>query len=155
MEDVLLAYANQVAAATGRFKPEMWCNRTLDRLEYFIENDTGTTQRVDEVLTIVRDGENGRPIGFYLKGVRGIYRHINGLGLEDDDGFVDAVQVISAVAGSLVRNHDAVTADGLERMYEAYRDAIKVARRDVPKFKFSQLLDDHAPEAPTPRRGRA
>lgn len=139
MEKELLAYANQVAAASSAFKPAVWYNPQLDRLEFFIANKTGVTHRVDDCLTLVRDGENGAPIGFYLKGLRGIYRHIRRVGLTDDDGFVEAVEMIRNLTGKLIRDWDASTPDGLERLYQEYDDALLVAR-DVGRVNLDKYL---------------
>lgn len=157
METELLNFANQVAAATGGFKPAIWYNRDLDRLEYFIENRTGVTNRIDEVLTIVRDGDNGRPIGFYLKGVRSIYRHLYGLGLAEDDGFIEAVEVIKTLTGALIREREGNTAEGIDTMYRAYREALAVAQHDVARINFHDLiegLDDNSTSPGGARRSR-
>lgn len=139
-ENDLINFANAALKKAPAFKPFVTYNEEMDRLEYFIENYSGVTDREDDLTTLVLDQPGGRIIGLYVKGPRQIYRRMKGVGIGPNDGFLDFVQLLEYLAFFYVSRFSA-SESGIQQMQDAYREIIGSSRK-LDKVNVLALLGD-------------
>lgn len=86
---------------TCGFDPRPTYSREGDYLTYFKDNVDYVAQRVDSVLTLYRDADQGRLVGCKIKGIQTIMATLGDFGVAvDGDGFNMSVLFLGAIGQS-------------------------------------------------------
>ena len=79
-------FLSDFVSGRQEFVAEPWYNPHGDCVVYQTADEAVVRDRIDELLTIYRSGEDNRPIGFQIKGVHAIIRKfgLDGLAVESE-----------------------------------------------------------------------
>lgn len=112
-------------------------NHSLDFVEYVADDCFTLSERIDEFLTILKDGDTGEIIGFKLKGFAYIYHeYLKPLFGPDATPFIDLVPVITFLFGKV---GNTVFGDYTERRKSAYASVAKIVQDREIKIASSEL----------------
>jgi hypothetical protein len=109
---------------------------TMDFLEYSKEDTVTVSERVDGVLTLLRDGQSREVIGFRLKGFRYIFNKLKPtLQLRDEQFLV----LIKAIEAAVTLMGDEFVGDS--NRLAKYKLAHALAERDGARFSDLGQMD--------------
>lgn len=112
-------------------------HHALDFIEYVASDCFVVSERIDEFLTILKDGDNGELVGFKLKGFAYLYNElIKPTVGEDIPPFLELVPVLTYLLG---RMGDAAFEDVIQKRKKAYQDVARFARNQNVTIEASEL----------------
>ena len=117
-------FLDKTMAGSSEFRAEPWYNATGDCIVYQTADEAVVADRVDGLLTVYRSAVDGRPIGFQIKGIRGLLRKFKW----------DALAVRSETEGDQVR---AISVAAL--LLAAYEDGPTTMQR---RMAYASVIPD-------------
>lgn len=121
----------------SQFASKAIYHHALDFVEYVADDGFVLSERVDEYLTLLRNGETKELVGFRLKGFAYMYNHwIKPLFGEGVGDLLDLLPVFTFLVGRL---GDDAFSDVIERRASAYKEAARFASIRQVKINASDL----------------
>ena len=110
-----------------------------DCLEYVRADDLFYYDRIDSFLTLVRDIDTKKAVGFKLKGFRHYFQHLNAEEALTEDQFVSVMQAFSVI---YTENGESILDN--ENARKAYDEAVQIATNDNVRFSVDSVMDRQA-----------